>query len=141
MAGVYIVKPVCPDGEGTRGGVGGGGCSRSGLQPAPREREVVVEEWPSNFQGPNLATGFGFCTGIQNQLAVLTGLAEGKMRLDLSLTYGREQRGSALHKHTCILFVERTLYDQFVIAHLTDQPVTLFGAHLLVKAPVMKARI
>lgn len=29
----------------------------------------------SNFQGPILAMGFGFCTGIQNQLAVLTGLA------------------------------------------------------------------
>lgn len=42
--------------------------------------EVVVGEWLSNFQGPILAMGFGFCTGIQNQLAVLTGLALVKLK-------------------------------------------------------------
>lgn len=44
--------------------------------------------------GPVLATGFGFSTGIQNQLAVLYCLgsaqSEGKMRADLSWTYGEK---------------------------------------------------
>lgn len=44
--------------------------------------------------GPILATGFGFSTGIQNQLAVLHRLgsaqSEGKMRADLSWTYGEK---------------------------------------------------
>lgn len=44
--------------------------------------------------GPTLATGFGFSTGIQNQLAVLYRLSsaqsEGKMRADLSSTYGEK---------------------------------------------------
>lgn len=44
------------------------------------------------------------------------------MRLDLSLTYGGEQRGGALHKHTCILFVEHSLYRP--ICHsMLDSPV------------------
>lgn len=41
---------------------------------------AVVGEWLSNFQGPILAMGSGFCTGIQNQLAVLTGLASVKLK-------------------------------------------------------------
>lgn len=41
---------------------------------------AVVGEWLSNFQGPVLAMGFGFCTGIRNQLAVLTGLASVKLK-------------------------------------------------------------
>lgn len=73
--------------------------------------------------GPILATGFGFSTGIQNQLAVLYRLSfaqsEGKMRADLSPTYGGKQRSGALHKHTCISFSVFT--GQFVIVHLTDQ--------------------
>lgn len=68
--GRRAVEPVWPGREGTQGG-----CSRSGPQSGPRGEKVVVGVQRSNFQRPILAMGFGFCTGIQNQLAVLTGLA------------------------------------------------------------------
>lgn len=64
------------------------------------------------------------------------GRAEGKIRLDLFLTYGREQRGGALYKHTCILSTVFT--GKFVIAWSMDQSVNLFRAHEPAVAPVMK---
>lgn len=97
-----------------------------------KRAEVVVGEWPTDFQGPILSTGSGFCTDIQNQLAVLTGFgqAEGKMGVDLPLTYGGEQRGGALHKHTCISFVEHSLYEPICQSTL-DRPVGLSIEHFM----------
>lgn len=48
------------------------------------------------------------------------------MRLDLSLTYGGEKSGDALHKH-CIFYLSSTVFkDQFVKAQLTDPAESLF---------------
>lgn len=64
---------------------------------------------PSNFQEPIFARGFGFWLDF--------GQDEGKMRVDLPSTYGGEPRGGALCKHTCITFVEHSLYGP--ICHTT----------------------
>lgn len=70
MAGAHIAEPVWPGGQGTQGGL-----QQVWTKAWAKRGELVVGERLSNFQGPILAMGFGFCTGIQNQLAVLTGLA------------------------------------------------------------------
>ena len=70
MAGTHIAEPVWPGREGTQGGL-----QQVWTTAWAKRGKVVVGERLSNFQGPILAMGFGFCTGIQNQLAVLTGLA------------------------------------------------------------------
>lgn len=63
-------EPVQPGREGTQGGL-----QQVWTTVWAKRGKVVVGEQRSNFQRPILAMGFGFCTGIQNQLAVLTGLA------------------------------------------------------------------
>lgn len=75
MAGAHIAESVWPGREGTQGGL-----QQVWTMAQAKKAEVVVGEWPSNFQGPILSMGFGFCTGIQNQLAVLTGLALVKLK-------------------------------------------------------------
>lgn len=70
------------------------------------------------------------------------GGAEGKMRFDLSLTYGGGQRGGALHTNTLAFYLLSAVFTgQFVIAHMTDPSVSLFRTHLRVEAPVIKAEI
>lgn len=74
-----MAESVWPGGEGTQVGEG---LQQVWTMEWAKKGEVVaaVGAWLSNFQGPILATGFGFCTGIQNQLAVLTGLALVKLK-------------------------------------------------------------
>lgn len=71
-----MAESVWPGGEGTQ--VGEGPQQVWTMEWA--KKGEVVGEWLSNFQGPILAMGFGFCTGIQNQLAVLTSLASVKLK-------------------------------------------------------------
>lgn len=79
-----------------------GGCSRSGLRPGPRRKRWRWESSP-----PTSRTKFSHGIWVLHRHPKSIGCAywlgfgqpEGKMRLDLSLTYAGEQRGAALNKH------------------------------------------
>ena len=109
LAGAHIAEPVGSGREGTQGGatagldcgLGQGGQGTGGRAAYQFSRTKfshgiwVLHRHPKSI-------GCAYWLGF--------GRAEGKMRLDLSLTYGGERRGCARHKHPRILFVERSLY-------------------------------
>lgn len=115
MAGAHIAEPVWPGREGTRGGL------QQVWTVAWAKRGKVVVGERSSVSRTNFSHGIWVLhrhpksIGCAYRLGF--GRAGGKMMLDLSLTYGREQRGGALRKHPRILFVERSLYGP--ICHST----------------------
>lgn len=91
MAGTYTAEP---ERSPTVSGGGGIDSVRAAVRSGPRGETRCWES--SNVQEPILAMRFGFCTSIQNQLAVLTGLALDKNGVRFI---------SDILEHTCILLV------------------------------------
>lgn len=94
MAGAHIAEPVWPGGKGTQRGAAAGLDRGLGQEGRGGGRAAL------QFSRTNFSHGIWVLhrhpksIGCAYRLGF--GRAEGKMRLDLSLTYGGEQRGGAL---------------------------------------------